>query len=103
MKKPYTKPRVYAEAFELMEHVAGNCLVNDAFSGAHHRNAGDCSYSDGNLYLFTSDANGCQTFLFAAVGGVPDPNIPSDIVSKIEAIGMKCYNSFLATGQLFAS
>ena len=26
MKKPYSKPVLYAEAFELMEHVAGDCI-----------------------------------------------------------------------------
>ena len=105
MKKPYFKPQVYAEAFELMEHVAGNCLVNDGFAGAHARNANDCSYSDGpSLSLFKTADNGCMPSIFTGAGvDLPDPTNPDDIRAKIAAIGMECYNSFLTTGQLFAS
>ncbi len=103
MKKTYVKPAVYAESFELVEHIAGDCVVNDGFAGAHHRNASDCSYSDDKLTLFVS-ASGCMPSLFTGAGvSLPDPNSASDIVAKIKAIGMECYNSFLATGKLFAS
>ena len=96
MKKPYVKPFVYAESYALMEHVALNCVVNDDFQGAKHRNANDCAYVDDNLALFVNDSKGCDTGLFSFAGLEPS-------VENLPAIGVECYNSFLITGNLFAS
>ncbi|MBR0066603.1 MAG: hypothetical protein IJQ00_03320, partial [Kiritimatiellae bacterium] len=71
MKKAYEKPILYAESFELMEHVAGDCAVNDGFAGAHWRDPGSCRYdliAEGGAAtgqaLFYSSGNGCDMDLF---------------------------------------
>lgn len=101
MKKTYIKPRVYAESFELMEHVAGNCIVDDGFAGAHHRNSSDCRYTDGNLALFYSSGNGCDMDLFS---GFTSDEIASMVTrNSVTELGIECYNGFLTTSSLFAS
>lgn len=95
MKKAYEKPVLYKESFQLMEHIAGNCIVNDGFAGAHHRRIEDCSYTDDNLELFYSAGNGCDMSLY------PDDVTPGD--GALEKIGIACYNSFLMVSNLFAS
>lgn len=104
MKKVYTKPLVYAETFELLEHVAGDCLVNDGFAGALHRSSTTCGYRDKNVTLFSGDVGDCamaeSMFSFA---GVSMPTTAEAANAALAALHMECYNSFLATGQLFAS
>ena len=96
MKKEYRKPLLYAESYELMEHIAGNCVVNDGFEGAHHRRLEDCAYTNGNLALFYSAGNGCdmELFEFAEIE-------PGD--GALEELGVACYNSFLIVSNLFTS
>lgn len=101
MKKPYSKPVMYAESYELMEHVAGDCVVNDNFSGAHHRKPGDCRYTDGNLALFYSSGKGCDMDLFS---GFTQDEISQMVTGNtISALGIECYHTFLESGHLFAS
>ena len=102
MKKPYSKPVLCAEAFELMEHVAGDCIVNDDFAGAKHRNSTDCRYTDGNLALFYSGGVNCDSDLMY---GFSNDEIAQMIAGNTLAatLKIKCYNSFLQTSNLFAS
>lgn len=95
MKKAYGKPIFFKESFQMMEHIAGDCIVNDGFAGAHHRRHQDCSYTDDNLALFYSEGNGCDMSLF------PPDVAPGD--GALEKIGVDCYNSFLMVSSLFAS
>ncbi len=96
MKKVYSKPALYAETFELVEHVAGDCIVNDGFAGALHRGPESCGYRDSNITLFTGDLSDCADAaeLFALAGASPS--------TDLSVINMECYNSFLS-GNLFAS
>ena len=96
MKKEYRKPFLYAESYELAEHIAGDCAVNDDFQGAQHRAPKDCAYVDSNLVLYLDPAKNCETFWFTNAGLEPS-------VENLPLIGIKCYNSFLITGNLFAS
>ena len=54
IKKDYQKPALFAERFELMEHIADNCSMGKGAS-ANYRNSGECSYTDANVTLFLTD------------------------------------------------
>ena len=54
MKKPYQKPRVYAESFELLEHIA-SCKANQDITSVTYRDGKACSYTDANVTLFNPD------------------------------------------------
>lgn len=97
MKKAYGKPMLFAESFELVEHIAGDCRVNDNFEGAKFHNSGECRYEDGNISLFLSADHLCDSYLFNNAGlEISIPNVPY--------LGMKCYNAFLDVGNhLFSS
>lgn len=68
MKKPYVKPMLFAESFELVEHIAGDCRVNDNFEGAKFHNSGECRYDDGNISLFLSADHLCAPICSITLG-----------------------------------
>ena len=68
MKKAYGKPMLFAESFELVEHIAGDFRVNDNFEGAKFHNSGECRYEDGNISLFLSADHLCDSYLFNNAG-----------------------------------
>ena len=45
MKKTYQKPRVYAESFELLEHIA-SCKANQGMTSVTYRDGNACTYTD---------------------------------------------------------
>lgn len=102
MRKAYQKPQLYAESFELMEHVAGPCngLENNKGDGFRvtHRNGTDCGIVDAGLRLFQSGTNDCgnidSTLEFYEVDTI------DQLMSLVSA---KCYNAFLPDSNLFAS
>ncbi|MBQ6403104.1 MAG: hypothetical protein IJI27_04290 [Oscillospiraceae bacterium] len=93
MKKTYVKPAVYAESFELMEHVAGDCLTGDNFSGALHRGNQGCGYDIGGVVLFGQGQNGCGNDEFQAMMAFAGSNAdnPAQVAKDL---GLECYNSF---------
>lgn len=54
MRKVYEKPQLFAESFELTEHIGQNCNP-DVFSLTTHRNSSDCYVDFDGLHLFMSD------------------------------------------------
>ena len=53
MKKAYKKPRLFAETFELLEHIS-SCKTGTG-TGApvvSYRDGNSCTYTDANLTLF---------------------------------------------------
>lgn len=102
MKKCYTKPVLYMESFELLEHIAGGCLTGDNFAGAQHRD-GNCGYNIGGVVLFGYGQNGCgdeefQEMLAFAESSATDP------AQVAKDLGLECYNSFYDSAmQFFAS
>ena len=97
MKKTYQRPLLFAETFELREHIAGDCNVNDGFVGASAGSDTTCTYSDKNMTLFANESIGCETFWFT------DFDVPPSR-DNLDAAGIKlnCNGAFLS-GQLFAS
>ena len=97
MKKPYNKPRMYAETFELVEHIA-NCAVKSGSYPATYRDRTSCSYTDGDVTLFNNTGvNGCTNNIAPFFGGNVDAFLDS---LNDEDAG--CYNAF-SNGNVFAS
>ena len=83
MKKPYVKPRLYAERFELVEHIAGGCITGDGIevtSGSSLM----CIYYADNISLYTS-AN-CHLDTWLEKIKLSDP----------ETWPMECYNALVS-------
>ena len=100
MKKPYQKPRVYVETFELLEHIS-SCKYNHDITTVTYRDGNACTYTDANLTLFYPSNNGCTN-------GYYDPNDDSmydDFDDYLASFGVDrggCYNAF-SDGNFFAS
>lgn len=89
MKQVYSKPRLFAESFELIEHIAGNICAIDKDQGIYatfssdnaHQGKG-CQFVDSNLSVFI--ATGCEMSL--------------DDLGEVN-----CYNAFSNTASMFSS
>ena len=60
MKKTYTKPMLYAERFELVEHIA-SCNANKSVTTVNYRDRYTCSYHDGDVTLFNEGVKDCNS------------------------------------------
>lgn len=100
MKKAYKKPRLFAETFELLEHIA-SCKANQDITAVTYRDGNACTYTDANLTLFYPENSGCTN-------GYYDPNDNSmydDFDDYLASFGVDrggCYNAF-SDGNFFAS
>lgn len=98
MKKPYSKPRVYAESFELLEHIASCAVDPNATNPPSYRDRTSCNYTDGDVTLFNNaGVNGCTNNIAPFFKGDVDLFLES---TKGEDGG--CYNAF-SDGNVFAS
>ena len=90
MKKVYEKPMLYAESYELAEHVAGGCAL-DGMNTPTHRSLESCGFrvnGSSGAIAFQTKGN--------CVGWWDDFwDQPIDDVF--------CYNTFLDTAAMFAS
>lgn len=100
MKKPYQKPQIYVETFELLEHIA-SCKTGGKGVEVTYRDGNSCSYTDANLTLFYPGNNGCTNGYF-----VPgDDSMYDDFDDYLASFGVDrggCYNAF-SDGNFFAS
>ena len=100
MKKTYTKPMLYAERYELVEHIS-SCKANQDITTVTYRDGNACTYTDANLTLFYPSNNGCTN-------GYYDPNDDSmydsfeDYLASFGVDRGGCYNAF-SDGNFFAS
>ena len=76
MKKPYRKPALFAETFELNEHIAGNCSVSGY---ANHKGIESCGFDNGDPngpIFISSKCNYDPTGgLFQTDEDLQDPNV----------------------------
>ena len=95
MKQKYSKPMVYIERFELLDHISRGC--NYAGAVVNQQKPESCSYAVDNLALFQNAGNGClnQNY-FPEMGDTWDTYI-SGVVGNPD-----CYNA-LSDGRFFAS
>ena len=99
MKKEYSKPLLYAEKFELVEHIANCNVPNGDFSGANNtsNNIDNCSYDIGGAVLFKNYDNCADFWMFSDAGVTPSLEAARDL-------NVQCYNSFFDPGYtLFSS
>ena len=100
MKKTYTKPAMYAETFELLEHIS-SCKANQGMTSVTYRDGNACTYTDANLTLFYPENSGCSN-------GYYDPGDDSmydsfdDYLASFGVDRGGCYNAF-SDGNFFAS
>ena len=100
MKKTYTKPMLYAESYELVEHIS-SCKANQDITTVTYRDGNACTYTDANLTLFYPSNSGCTN-------GYYDPNDDSmydsfeDYLASFGVDRGGCYNAF-SDGNFFAS
>ncbi len=90
MKKIYEKPMLYAESYELVEHVAGNCAL-DGMNTPTHRDVDTCGFRiNGNSAIAFQKESVCTGWF--------DPLFPDQPLDDIF-----CYNTFLDQAAMFAS
>ena len=98
MKKTYTKPMLYAEEFQLVEHITLTC-AKDAFI-AHHSTGWTCSieWNDNGKQrvMFTDQNSSCD----GAVGAYEESMQNDDLMESY--YNDTCYNS-MQIGPMFSS
>ena len=93
MKKSYQKPALYAEKFQLVEHISGAC---DMLGRASYKDASSCNYDVGDgVKMFIGDANGCQAGSDPS-GGQMNPE-------DFTGFDFQCEFNFSENAKLFAS
>ncbi len=96
MKKEYKKPRMYAETFQLVEHIA-SCKTGGSIS-ASYQDGNACTYTDSNVTLFYAGNDNCNQ-------GGWDMDIFPTLDEYLASFGGDrggCYNAF-SDGNFFAS
>lgn len=89
------KPALYAETFELMEHIS-SCKVGGEGVNVTYRDGNSCTYTDANVTLFQNEK--CSNDYY-------DPNVMTwdqYIASFKPENNGGCYNAF-SDGNFFAS
>lgn len=103
IKKKYTKPFLFIESFELLEHIAGGCTTPDNFEGALHSTG--CGYNIGDAILFSDPySGGCKDEKFASM--IEFAEFSTAGLSYLEiaqGLGLDCYNSMYNPGTQFFS
>lgn len=99
MKKTYTKPLLFAESYQMVEHVAAGCT--GAYD-ANHNTGWTCSIRgrESGLTLFTAQQMNCGTSVDED-HEILDGDVISDSMMA-SMIGSLCYNQF-EQGQMFSS
>ena len=96
MKKPYNKPRMYAETFQLLEHIS-SCAVAPGETTVNYRDKNSCSYIEADIALFYNSGRGClnnYSDMFSS---------PEDFLASLDPEDSGgCYNAF-SNGNVFAS
>ena len=95
MKKTYTKPVLYAETFQPVEHIALNCVPSPNVNAT---DATACYYQDANLSLFNDGVTGCTNEGWEIEWG----ESLTEFLKRMTEGGMMCYNAF-SNGAVFAS
>ncbi len=100
MRKQYCKPMLFAETFQLVDHIAGSCggvdsdaAKNEGYSVSWH-SASNCS-------LTIPDGNGGSIVLFANAGNnCIMPYLPEEFQGDKM---VECYNNMSSSYNYFAS
>ena len=95
MKNVYVKPMLYAETFQLTEHMAAGCGYRTNFGNG-------CPIDEGGVTFFVNADSCSDDAVILWVGaGVDDES--QRTIENLSLLNIKCYNGFLTTSSLFAS
>ena len=95
MRKPYEKPALYAESFELVEHISA-CESDLAYSTQHDSTSCAVVLSEGGV-IFTAAITGCANGQVYDPSTDPDGSILSALLTQ-----SKCYTTY-NTGAMYGS
>lgn len=99
MKKIYEKPFLYAETFELTEHVAGDCGPQPSqITVTYGRGTETCKYQDGNLVLQLDNIVCHNDLYIEAIDGDF-----ANYMARLLSGGYDCYNAFTTGLGAFSS
>lgn len=99
MKKAYQKPVLFAENFQLVEHISEGCGLNTGTYTPNQGTAWTCSVTDaGGTTLFMEGAEKCNVEGSNAL----DPNLPEIDELVAALLGGVCYNT-VVSGPMFSS
>ena len=101
MKRPYQKPTIYIESFELLEHIA-YCSADPSITVVTYRSGNECTYSDKNFTLFSESNTSCINDYDHTMYDSLDDFVASFNPNNPDYTGVGCYNAF-ADGNFFAS
>ena len=98
MKKEYTKPLIYVESFEMMEHISKGCGVLATFGGDA------CPITVDGLTFFTTEGP-CSADAVSMLEFTPgyDPATIDPVRFLIDKVNPTCYNSLTDFHQMFVS
>ena len=98
MKKEYDKPAIYAERFELAEHISGVCVDN----GAQNQRGLSTRFTDAESCLYTSyDGDGNILATYFIDGTVTCANATQPVFDGNDPI--ECYQGPSGTFAPFSS
>ena len=97
MKKAYAKPVLYAESFELVEHISATCAYRINFGVT-------CAYEEDDTTFFTVDpcSSDAISMISNAFPGTEDLTSLS-MEQIINKLNVQCYNSFGDLNMLYIS
>ena len=95
MKKPYSKPEIFAESFQMLEHIAA-CLTVEGFT-AMHNTAWTCAIQVGTEIAFTNEVNACADGTSYDSEVMKDEDFMNELV-----IGSQCYTT-TTSGPMYSS
>ena len=99
MKRVYTKPVIYIETFELMEHIA-YCSTGQGITEVSYRDPGSCYYEEGGYSLFQNGVTGCDINESSFLEGGQFYGMADSLEAFMATV--ECYNAF-GDGNFFAS
>lgn len=95
MKKQYIKPAVYAESFELIEHIARCNVPNDEYGRANSGDASSCGFDigyPGSVQTIFGNSQCNLLGMFERMG--LEVSLETGSMT-----GIQCYNSFFDMSQ----
>lgn len=97
MRKAYVKPALFAETFQMVEHIAAGCDMEGSYFTANQNNGFVCSVDDGSgLALFLDNNTACSGQAFDS----NDENLDLLVGTITDGI---CYTIFKDDKTMFSS
>ena len=95
MKKVYAKPKLYAESFQLTEHMAAGCGYQTNFGNG-------CPIEEGGVTFFANETSCSDDAVMLWLAAKVD-NEAERSIENLSLLNVKCYNAIVDFNQLFNS